>query len=316
MKFDFLRVVAVVGLACSAVPAHALNTRTWISGTGADGPGCGPIATPCRTLQYAHDNTSAGGEIDVKDSAGYGSVVITKAISIVGDGSISGVLASSGGNAITVNAATSDTVILRGLTVEGAGVGRSGVVLNTAGRLDIANCVFQNFSGSIPDGNGIFLQHSSGSPKVTIVNTTASHNSNAGILYRVFSMSTATVIVDRSTLIGNGDTGLLVTTTSMDGPSVNVTNTLSSANGGDGFYLTGSGLRIAIDQATATDNGRHGIFVASSASAVVGRSLAARNTNYGLNGGGSANLASFKNNQFFNNGAGATNGTIGNAALQ
>lgn len=59
--------------------AHALNARTWISGKGTDQVSCGPVSNPCRTLQYAHDNTSAGGEIDVLDPAGYGSVTITKA---------------------------------------------------------------------------------------------------------------------------------------------------------------------------------------------------------------------------------------------
>ena len=63
----------------TASPALALNARTWISGHGADQAGCGPVASPCRTLQYAHDQTSPGGEIDVLDPAGYGSLIIESA---------------------------------------------------------------------------------------------------------------------------------------------------------------------------------------------------------------------------------------------
>ena len=75
--------------------AHALNNRTWVSGKGTDTAGCGPVGNPCRTLQYAHDNTAAGGEINVLDAAGYGAVAIGKAISIINDGAgVAGVLAS------------------------------------------------------------------------------------------------------------------------------------------------------------------------------------------------------------------------------
>ena len=55
----------------------------------------------------------------MKDSAGYGSITITKAVSIVGDGSLAGILASSGQDAITINAGASDVVELRGLKIEG-----------------------------------------------------------------------------------------------------------------------------------------------------------------------------------------------------
>lgn len=104
-----------------AGPAYALNNRTWVSGSGTDAAGCGPIATPCRSLQHAHDQTNVGGEIDVKDSAGYGSVVINKAITILDDGSIAGVLAAANASAITVSAGATDDVFLKGLTIEGAG---------------------------------------------------------------------------------------------------------------------------------------------------------------------------------------------------
>ena len=168
----------VIGAAMSlavVTQAHALNTRTWISGTGVDQAGCDPIATPCRSLQFAHDQTSAGGEIDVKDSAGYGSVAITKAIAIVGDGSLAGVLAPANGNAITISAGSSDKIVLRGLTIEGAGSASYGILFNSAGTLDISDCTIQNFTG-----DGILLRPTVGTPALFVTNTVSVHNANHG----------------------------------------------------------------------------------------------------------------------------------------
>lgn len=141
----------VAAAAFAAIPAVANATlaRSWISGHGVDQAGCGPVANPCRTLQYAHDNTNAGGEIDVLDAAGYGSVVITKAINIINDGSgVAGVLASSGGNAVTINAGPGDRVGLQGLTIEGSGTGLNGIVFNSGGALGVRRSSIYGFTGT------------------------------------------------------------------------------------------------------------------------------------------------------------------------
>src|SRR5437588_5538508 len=65
--------------------APALN-RIWISNTGVDAPGCASATSPCRTLQYAHDNLNSGGEIYILNPSGYGALTITKAITVVNDG--------------------------------------------------------------------------------------------------------------------------------------------------------------------------------------------------------------------------------------
>src|SRR6266567_7893531 len=63
-----------------AAPAQALNNKSWVSSTGT-GSTC-TRALPCGNFQTAHDQTNAGGEIGVVDSADYGLLVISKAISI------------------------------------------------------------------------------------------------------------------------------------------------------------------------------------------------------------------------------------------
>jgi hypothetical protein len=82
MKTASLPTIAGALLACglSAVPAHAA-TRTFVSGTGTDSGTCGR-AKPCRTFAFALTQTAAGGEIDVLDPAGYGTVTIAKPICI------------------------------------------------------------------------------------------------------------------------------------------------------------------------------------------------------------------------------------------
>ena len=87
-------IVGVSAVVAMATPAQALLSRAWISGKGIDSASCGPITAPCRSLQYTHDSIiAAGGEIDVLDSAGYGSLSITKSLTVISNGSLAGVLA-------------------------------------------------------------------------------------------------------------------------------------------------------------------------------------------------------------------------------
>ncbi len=127
-----LAVVSALALCAAADAANAAGSaRVWVSGKGADAAGCGSPATPCRSLQYAHDHiVAAGGEIDILDPAGYGALTITKAVSIVNDGV--GEVGSQGNggsitSAITVHAGANDAVYIKGLTVEGAGTTANGI---------------------------------------------------------------------------------------------------------------------------------------------------------------------------------------------
>lgn len=292
----------------SASPAHALLTRVWVASTGTDTAGCGPIQTPCRSLQYAHDQTAAGGEIDVKDSAGYGSVTITKAITIVGDGSLAGVLASSGNNAITINAGSSDLVVLRGLTIEGAGVGTNGVRFNSGGNLDIANCVIQNFVQ-----NGIDLSPTTGSHAISVTNTAVSHNGSTGLLSEPQGTASMIFVIDRVVAMGNYSG---VTFTAYSGSSATtigaVTNSIASKNNVDGFSFAVG--QFDVDLCHADENGILGFNVNSTAVLTIGRSVGASNGKYGLyNDRGT--VSSFKDNRFNGNGTSGAYGTIGTATL-
>src|ERR1041385_4496677 len=73
--------------------AHAQATRTWVSGVGDDANPCSRTA-PCKTFAGAISKTASAGEISVLDPGGFGAVTITKSITINGDGTLAGILAS------------------------------------------------------------------------------------------------------------------------------------------------------------------------------------------------------------------------------
>ena len=252
----------VTGLSVMAASsAHALNARTWISGKGVDQANCGPVASPCRTLQFAHDQTSAGGEIDVLDPAGYGAVAISKAIAIVNEGvGVAGVLAPAGNSAITVNAPSGDTVILRGLTIEGAGVGANGVVFNSGAGLQISNCFIQGFVGSDENhGNGILIKNTIGIPDITIVDTTISNNGWTGVLFRPTVGGTGYMLIERVIATKNAYGFTIDSTHSAFGsfrPRAAIRNSVASNNSqiGFNFIATSSSYRILVTSSLATNN--------------------------------------------------------------
>src|SRR5262249_51942054 len=77
---------------CIGLRARAQNseerrmaTRTWVSGVG-DDANPGSRTAPCKTFAGAISKTAAGGEIDCLDPGGFGSVTITKSLTIDGSG--------------------------------------------------------------------------------------------------------------------------------------------------------------------------------------------------------------------------------------
>jgi hypothetical protein len=133
--------------------ASAQATRTWVSGVGDDVNPCSRTA-PCKTFAGAISKTASGGEIDVLDPGGFGTLTITKPITIDGTGTFASSLASATTAFLINSSAANSTVVLRGLSINGAGttLGTKGVrVLTNAGatvNVHIEDCVIFNFSTS------------------------------------------------------------------------------------------------------------------------------------------------------------------------
>jgi Right handed beta helix region len=196
-------VIACSFLLALSTSAQALNTRSFISANGLDTNACTRTA-PCRTLQVAHNNTAAGGEINMLDPAGYGTVTITKSISIVNDGvGSAGILVPSGQTGITINAGATDKVNLRGLIIEGAGVGATGIAFTSGQSLTIDNCVVRNLAS-----NGIhFVPNASSS--LAVSNTLLAANSGYGIYLQPSANDIFVFAVfNRVEAYNNGQTGI------------------------------------------------------------------------------------------------------------
>src|ERR1700704_2278411 len=99
------RLSAVIGttlaLFALSAPAQAQATRTFVSGVGNDADPCSRTA-PCKTFAGAISKTFINGEIDCLDPGGYGTLTITKSITIDCTGTLGGVLAS-GTNGLHIN---------------------------------------------------------------------------------------------------------------------------------------------------------------------------------------------------------------------
>jgi hypothetical protein len=130
-KLALLSVMVAFGVTAS--PAFGQATRTWVSGTGNDIDPCS-LTAPCKTFAGAIGKTFIGGEINVLDSGGFGTVTITKSITIDGAGAHTSIL-SSGISGVTIRIPESADdpnrrVVLRNLSINGTGSSGS-VGLNT-----------------------------------------------------------------------------------------------------------------------------------------------------------------------------------------
>jgi len=151
LKFLF---VAALSFAFSA-GAYAQATRTWVSGVGDDVNPCSRTA-PCKTFAGAISKTAEGGEISVLDPGGYGTLTITKAITVDG-GTGAGwasVLNAGGVAGFNVNITTGThvndaIVILRNITINGASqspslAGTHGINYIKGAQLTVEKCVIEN----------------------------------------------------------------------------------------------------------------------------------------------------------------------------
>ncbi len=131
-------------LLLSASVASAQASRTWVSGVGDDANPCSRTA-PCKTFAGAISKTAAGGEISVLDPGGYGAVTITKSITINGTGTLAGILAA-GTNGIIINALSSDTVVIKNISIVGFGTGLNGIRVLNAGAVHVEGVEISGFS--------------------------------------------------------------------------------------------------------------------------------------------------------------------------
>lgn len=240
----FVFLATVFALFLHTVPSYAQASRTWVSGLGDDVNPCSRTA-PCKTFAGAISKTATGGEIDVLDSAGFGAVTITKALTIDGGGQIASVLVS-GTNAIVVQAGTGN-VILRNLSINGTGTGLSGIVFTSAASLIVENCRIFGFAS-----NGIAISPASGTSHIAILNTILSNNNQGGIQAKSTG-GTTTVTVTGVQAIHNGF-GIGADTSGGGTVSMMVDHTTANENTGNGLQGLGTGTTILMSNSMFSHN--------------------------------------------------------------
>ena len=276
-QFNPIKVIALglaLAMAVFAGPAAAQATRTWVSGVGDDVNPCSRTA-PCKTFAGAISKTAAGGEINCLDPAGYGAVTITKSIVIDCHFTEGGTLAA--GNGIVINAAASDTVVLRGLDIFGVSPPSNGVRFLAGGALHIENCVIRRFNAA--NSFGISFQPSTAA-QLYILDTVVSENgsgaSGGGILIQpVGTGGSARTVIARSHIEHNANVALRIDTTGNNSSTGTATDITDSEFSGSATGVAAtmpafaSGLEVMIVRSHIINNSIVGLTAGGTGTALI-----------------------------------------------
>ncbi len=306
MKRSFLLVFFGVALSLCAMTsaAQAQATRTWVSGLGDDANPCSRTA-PCKTFAGAISKTAAGGEIDALDPAGYGTLTITKSITIDGGGGQVASVLASGTVGITVNAGTNDVVTLRNLRINGAGttLGTKGVNIVNANSVRVQNCVIENFSNVGIDAENAARTF------LDVVGSIIQNNTVGGILSSTAATTAGKnrVSIANTALLGNGYGVRASLNTRMQ---VNNSLIANSPSGGGAIADASTALLVLTDT-TITNNSAAGVQASNSAIVHITNLSVTENVN-GLAFSSAGQIISWGNNHVADNpgGDGAPSSTI------
>ena len=278
-KFRFtIKVMAIAIFMFATVSiAQAQASRTWVSGVGDDVNPCSRTA-PCKTWAGAISKTAACGEIDALDPGGYGAVTITKSITLDGTGTFASILASLV-NGITINAAATDVITIRGLSINGFCNGINGMNILQAKTVNVIDCVIFRFNtghgitvnetndlalnvrNSVIRDNtndGINVFSSGGTVKVTLDNVQLTGNANG-----IHARQSSRVVANNSNFSNNTTNGVFADATA-GFATIRVWNSIISLNGGNGVRAGNAGggaSGVEIGQNQINHNTGNGVLV-------------------------------------------------------
>src|SRR5205809_2384206 len=184
-RFSLHLVVGIVVSLLVATSASAQVARVFLAGTGDDAGDCTNQATPCRSLQGAVNQCPVNGEIIILDNGGYGGASITKSLTVNASAGIVAFIART----ITVNIASTDKVVLRGLSMNGIVFGDGSGIDFNGGTLVVENSVIAGF------GNGI---HQATAGSNLIVNHCEFRNTDYGVDTATFSDTNSNTVIENS----------------------------------------------------------------------------------------------------------------------
>ena len=286
--------------------AQAQSSRTWVSGVGNDAlengdPSPCSRTLPCKTFQQAHNQTLPGGEINVIDGGGYGTVTISKSITIDGTGSHASIL-SAGTNGITVNAGAADVVIIRNLSINGANTGTTGIRFLNGSALQVENTVIFGCTGA-----GIDFRPAA-SAALMVRNSRIRRCNGGGIYVRPAAGMAGTAKIEKTAMESNLF-GLRVD----DGGRVTVRDSVASGNTANGFIVASSAatVQLNIDECVSSNNAQVGVKAVGDLATIRLSNVTVTNNATGLQALNGADIVSFGTNQV----AGNTPGGDGAATI-
>jgi len=263
---------AILALPLYVGSAQAQATRTWVSGVGDDANPCSRTA-PCKTFAGAISKTAAKGEINCLDPGGFGTLNITKSITVNCENTLGGVL-SAGVTGFIVNVAATDAVTLKGLDIEGTGTGTNGIRIIGGGQVHIHKVQIRNVTTACIDvantalavevyisesymsecaGNGIVTNPGAVNSVVMIHNVRV-ENSGQGITFNRVNAGTTKASVSESTVTGNGNNGI-TTSASVGSIDLMLQKNVITFNGGNGVSNNGGGSVTRIGGSVVNGNG-------------------------------------------------------------
>ena len=240
---------AFLMLAFMPGPVWALP-KVFVASTGNDADD-GARTRPKRAFQAAHDAVDAGGQIVVLDTAGYGTVEITKSISIVVPPGVTGFVTapSNAQFGIKVQAGPSDIVTLRGLIVEGTASTVRGIYARGGGTLVVEDTTVRNVQDGITVDAGDHDMR-------LIVRGGAIRNTNEGVFLHTSSSNlnvdaavtdmevTATAIAFRADNAVGAGTRLVASRCAVSGATDSV------------FLSSGTNAQVVADGCTVSSNAK------------------------------------------------------------
>jgi len=277
-KFRFLFSMLAVAtfLVAVASSANAQASRTWGSGVGDDANPCSRTA-PCKTWAGAISKTAACGEIDALDPGGFGAVTITKSITLDGTGTMASILASLV-TGITINAAATDVITIRGISINGFCNGLRAINILQAKTVNIEDCVMFRFAGP-----GVLVNESN-DLQLNVRNTVIRDNTGAGLdlnttsglvkasLYEVsltgnnhgLHAKNNTRVIAEDCVFSNNTTNGVFADATAGVATVRVWRSLISTNGGNGVRagnVGGGGSGVEVGQNQINNNTGNGVLI-------------------------------------------------------
>ncbi len=199
--FIALSIALLILAPVHAPSVAAQGTTYYVATTGSDGPGCGTIASPCRTIQYAANLVAAGDTVLIAPGTYAGGITVetggTAGQPITFRANGTGVVINgSGGERDAFFITWADYIIVEGLTIQNAT--RAGMRIDNSHHVTVRNCTFANngtwglftdFSdyttvedcesyGAVEE-HGIYISNSSDYP--TIRGNRLHHNNGCGL---------------------------------------------------------------------------------------------------------------------------------------